>query len=71
MFVSEQNAIELFRGDATLLEAKNDLAGAKTAVDQNFAMIGGDERAVAGTAAPEHRQTEHAVFRDRVSVFAN
>jgi hypothetical protein len=42
-----------------LLESQRDLPGTQSAVDQNFAMIGGYERAVSGTAAPEHRQTEH------------
>src|SRR6516165_7056028 len=45
---------------AALLESKNDLSCAQPAIDQNFTMIGRDERAVAGTAAPERRQTEHA-----------
>jgi hypothetical protein len=42
-----------------LLEPEHNLPRAQSAIDQNFAMIGGDERTVAGTAAPEHRQTEH------------
>jgi len=59
VFMSEQDAIELFRQDAALLEPKNDLSGTQPAIDQNLAMIGCDESAVTGTAAPEHRQTEH------------
>src|SRR5215471_18354572 len=59
MLVGQQNAVELLRSHAALLEADGDLPGAKAAIDQNFAMIGRDERAVSGTAAPEHRQTEH------------
>ena len=60
MFMREQDAIELFGIHPALLKAQNDLARAQATIDQNFAMIGGDERAVSGTAAPEHRQTEHA-----------
>jgi hypothetical protein len=59
VFVSEKNSVELFWHQAALLKAQDDLAGAQAAIDQNLAMIGRDERAVAGTAAPEHRQTEH------------
>jgi hypothetical protein len=35
------------------------LTGAQSAIDQNPAMIGRDQRAVSGAAAAEHRQTEH------------
>ena len=60
MFMSKQHAVELFQSYPALLEAKSDLSCAKAAVYQDSAMIRGDERAVPGTAAPEHRQTEHA-----------
>jgi hypothetical protein len=60
MFVREQNAVDLLRINAALLETKSDLARAEAAVDQNPAMIGRHERAVSGAAAPEHRQTKHA-----------
>ena len=59
VFVCEEHAIELFRSYATLFEAKNNLARAQSAIDQNLAMIGRDEGTVPGTAAPKHRQTEH------------
>ena len=63
MFVGQEDAIKLFRQDAALLEPKCDLARTEPAIDQNSAMIGGDERAVSGTAAAEHRQTEHAAIK--------
>ena len=59
MLVGEEDAIELFRRDPALLEAQHELARAQSAIDQNPAMIGRDERAVSGAAAAEHRQTEH------------
>jgi hypothetical protein len=60
VLVSEQHAIELLRQHPALLQPDGDLARAQSAIDQDFAMVGCDERAVTGTAAPEHRQTEHA-----------
>ena len=59
VFVGEQNAVELFRHHTALLEPERDLPCAETAVDQNFAMISRDERAVSGTAAAKNRQTEN------------
>jgi len=59
VFVGEQNAIELLQRDPALLDSERDLARAQPTIDQNFAMISGDERAITGTAAAEHRQTEH------------
>jgi hypothetical protein len=59
MFVSEQNAIELVGSDPALGEAKDELTRTQPAIDQEPAMIGGDERAVSGAPAAEHRQTEH------------
>jgi hypothetical protein len=60
VFVSEKNTVKLFRIHPALLEPKNDLAGAQSAIDQDSGMIGREERTVSGTAAPEHCQTEHA-----------
>jgi hypothetical protein len=62
VLVSEQNAIELVGHDATLLEPEYDLAGAQPTVDQDFAMIGRDQRAISGTAAAEQSQTEHSAI---------
>ena len=59
MLMSEKQAIELFRADAALLKPDHDLARAQSAVDQNPAMIGGNEGAIPGAAAAEHGQAEH------------
>ena len=59
MFVGEEDAIELVGSDSALGEAQDKLARAQSAVDQQPAMIGRDERAVSRAPAPEHRQTEH------------
>ena len=53
--------------DAAALESNGDLACAKATIDQDFAMVGGDERAVSGTPAAEHRQTEHERYLATVS----
>src|SRR5207237_2965911 len=54
MFVSEENAVQLFRSNAALCEAKNDLARAQSPIDQDLAVIGRDQRTITGTDAPEH-----------------
>ena len=59
MFVGEQDAVELLGRDSALLEPQDDLARAQSAIDQNPAMIGRDERAIPGATAAEHGQTEH------------
>ena len=59
VFVGEQDAVEVRGRDATLLQAQSQLARAQSAIDQNLAMIGGEQRAISGTAAAEHGQTEH------------
>ena len=59
VLMSEQQSIELLRGDAALLKPDDDLARAQPAVDQNPAMIGGNESAIPGAAAAEHGQAEH------------
>ena len=59
MLVSEEDAIELARGDPALREPKHELARAQPAIDQEPAMIGRDERAISGAAAAEHGQREH------------
>jgi hypothetical protein len=60
MFVGEKHTIELVRCDPALFEPKDELSRAETAVHEQSAMIGRDERAISGTAAAEHGQTEHA-----------
>ena len=62
MFVSKQNPIELRRRHAAFFEAQDNLPRAQPTVDQYFAMIGRNKRAVPRAAAPEHRQTEHDLY---------
>jgi hypothetical protein len=59
VFVRENNTVELLRPDATLLQTQHDLPRAETAINENFAMIGGDERAISRASAAEHGQAEH------------
>jgi hypothetical protein len=59
MLMSEKQAIELLGGDAALLKPDHDLARAQSAVDQNPAVIGGNEGTIPGAAAAEHGQAEH------------
>jgi hypothetical protein len=49
----------LFGGDAALFQSDDNLARAQSAIDQNAAMIGGNEGTVPGAAAAEHGQAEH------------
>ncbi len=60
VLVREQNAIEPVRRHAALFKAQDNLPGAQSAIDKNFTVIGRHKRAVPGTAAAEHGQTEHA-----------
>ena len=71
VLVSKQNAVELFGRDSALFEAQDNLPRTQATIDQNFAVICRNQGAVPGAAASEHRQTEHAVFSDYDSVFAN
>jgi len=59
MLMSKKQSIELLGGDAALLKPHDDLARAQSAIDQNPAVIGGNESAIPGAAAAEHRQAEH------------
>ena len=59
VLVGEKNAVELVRGDPAQREPEHELARAQSAIDEQPAMIGCDERAISGAAAPEHGQTEH------------
>jgi len=58
--VGKKDSIELLWPDAALLQSQCQLARAQTAIDQNIAVTGGNERAVSGAPASEHPQTEHA-----------
>src|SRR5215469_8085076 len=46
VLMRKKNAVELFRSDAALLQAQHDLPRAETAINENLAMIGRDQRAV-------------------------
>jgi hypothetical protein len=70
MFVCQQDAVELLRQHPALLEPENDLPRAQSAVDQDLAMIGCDERTISGTAAAEHRQTEHGLYLATAFLFS-
>jgi hypothetical protein len=70
MFVREQNAVELLGQHAALLQPENDLARAQSAIDQNLAMIGRNQRTISGTAAAEHRQTEHELYLATAILFS-
>jgi hypothetical protein len=59
MLMRKKQTIELLGGDATLLKPDDDLARAQSTIDQNPAVIGGNESAIPGAAAAEHGQTEH------------
>jgi hypothetical protein len=69
VFMCENNAVELFRCDATLLETQNDLPRAQTAINENLAMIGGNQRTVSRAPAAEHGQAEHGSQDTRVISF--
>jgi hypothetical protein len=72
VFVRENNAVELLRCDAALLQTQHDLPRAETAIDENLAMIGGDQCAVSRAPAAEHGQAEHGSQHNRViSAYAN
>lgn|SRR5262249_1265131 len=62
VFVRQKDAIELIGHHAALFEAKCDLSRGQPAIDQNFAMVGGNKRAVPGATASEHGQTEHESY---------
>src|SRR5436190_1436768 len=59
MFVGEEHTIEPFGSEVALLEPDDDLPRAQSAIDQDPAMVGRNESAVAGAAAAEHGEAEH------------
>jgi len=72
VFVCEEDAIKLVRRDAAMLETQYQLARAQSAIDENLAVIGCDERTVSPAPAAEHRQAEHGSQINRVALgFAN
>jgi len=66
VFVRENDAVELLRRDATLLQTQHHLPRAQTAINENIAMLGGDQRAIPGAPAAEHGQAEHGSQDSRV-----
>jgi len=72
VLVREQDAIELLRRNAAMIETQRQLSRAQPAIDKKLAVIGGDQRAVSRAPAAEHRQTEHGSQDIRViSLCAN
>src|SRR3954449_8295838 len=59
VLMGEQHAVELLRFDSAEGESHHDLSRAQSTVDENPAMVGGDERGIPGAAAAEHREGEH------------
>jgi hypothetical protein len=62
MLMREEDAVEFVRLDPTRLEAKDELARAQAAIDEQPTMIGRDQGAVPRAPAPEHCQTEHVRY---------
>ena len=62
MLMGEENAVEFVRRDPAEGEPEDELARAQTAVDEQPAMIGREQRAVSSAATAEHGQTEHAGY---------
>jgi hypothetical protein len=60
VLMREQNAIELLGCHLALGKTEYELPRAQSTIDQQPAMFGRDQRAVAAAAAAEHGQTEHA-----------
>ena len=69
VFVRENNAVQLLGCDAALLQTQNDLPRAETAINQNLAMIRGNQRTVSRAPAAEHDQAEHGSQDTRVISF--
>jgi hypothetical protein len=70
--VRKEDAIELLRRDAALLQAQHQLPRAQPAIDENFAMIRCHQGAVTRAPAAEHRQAEHGSQGNRaISIYAN
>ena len=59
VLVREEDAIELLRHDAALLQTQYQLSRTQSAIDKNLAVICRDERAVSRAPAAEHGQAEH------------
>lgn len=62
VLMGNEDAVELLRSDAALLESEDELTRAQSTVDQNLAMIGRQKCAVPGAAAAKNGQAEHFVI---------
>ena len=60
VLVREQHAVEFLGAEARLFQAHDDLARAQARVDQQPAVVGGQEGAVARAAAAQDGEGEHA-----------
>src|SRR5215813_9434966 len=69
VFMRENNAIELLRRDAALLQTQHHLPRAQTTINENLAMMGGNQSAVSRAPAAEHGQAEHGSQDTRVISF--
>ena len=69
VFVRDHNPVELLRRHTTLLQTQHDLPRAQAAINENFAVLGGDQRTVSGAPAAEHDQAEHGSQDSRVTSF--
>jgi hypothetical protein len=66
MFVCKNDAIELLRSYAALLQAQHHLPRAQTTINQDLAMIGCYQRTVSRATAAKHGQAEHGSQDSRV-----
>jgi len=72
VLVREQDAIELLRCHAAMLQTQRQLSRAQAAIDQKLAMISRDQRAISRAPAAEHCEAEHGSEDSRViSICAN
>ena len=69
VLVGEENAVQPVRHHTALFETQDYLPGAQSSIDENFAVISRDKRAVPGTATAEHGQTEHVLYLDAICLF--
>ena len=59
VLVCKNDAVELLRRHAALLQTQHDLSRAQPAINENLAMFRCDQRAVSRAPAAEHDQAEH------------
>src|SRR5262249_14785276 len=67
VFVRENDAVELLGHDAAPLQTQYQLPRAEPAIDESFAVIGCDQRAVSRAPTPEYGQAEHGTKGSRAS----